>query len=130
MAYLIGEVLVFLVAAALIGAGMAWMLRSLRSVARERELTAEINAARAGREAAEAEAKTLATSLNDLRAEMALETGRLKARIAELEAMPPAFSPPASAPGLLKEAARTGWRSVTRMWTRLAGYIARAVRRA
>jgi uncharacterized protein HemX len=129
MAYLIGEVLVFLAAAALIGAGMAWMLRSLRSNARERELTAEINEARSGREAAEAKAKALATSLNDLRAEIERETGRLNARIAELEARQTPFRAPAAPPGRPKEAALAAWRFLTRMISRLADFISRASKR-
>ena len=129
MAYMIGEVLVFLAAAALIGAGMAWMLQSLRSNARERQLAAEITEARSGRETAEAAARALTTSLNDLRAQMERETGRLKARVAELEAMPEAFSAPVSSSGLPKEAALAFWRFLIRMVSRLAGFISRAVRR-
>jgi len=129
MAYLIGEVLVFLAAAALIGAGMAWMLRSLRAGARERQLTAEINAAHSGRDAAEATARALAAALKELRAEMERETGRLRARVAELEGMPPAFSAPALTPGLPSEAARAVGRFLTRMVARLSGLISRAVGR-
>ncbi len=129
MAYLIGEVLVFLAAAALIGAGMAWMLQGLRSRARERRLAAEIQDARSGREAAETKARSLATSLNDLRAEMQRETGRLRARVAELEARPPALRAAAATPGLVGQAARAGWRLLIRAVSRLADLISRAVRR-
>jgi Flp pilus assembly protein TadB len=129
MAYLIGEVLVFLAAAALIGAGMAWLLQGLRARARERQLSAEIKEARSGRSAAEAAAKALATSLNDLRAEMERETSRLRARVAELEAMPVALRPPASAPGLPRQAALAGWRFLLRTVQRLAGFSYNAARR-
>jgi len=129
MAYLIGEVLVLLAAAALIGAGMAWMLRSLRSRARERQLFAEIQEARRGREAAEAAARALTISLKDLRAEMERETGRLNARVAELEARRTPFRAPAAPPGRPKEAALAAWRFLTRMVSRLADFISRASKR-
>jgi hypothetical protein len=129
MAYLIGEVLVFLAAAALIGAGMAWMLQGLRAHARERRLTAEIQEARSGRAAAETAARTLTATLSDLRTEMERETGRLKARIAELEAAQPAPQAPAVAPGRLKEAVGICWRILIRVVARLAGLISSAVRR-
>jgi uncharacterized protein HemX len=129
MAYLIGEVLAFLAAAALIGAGMAWMLQSLRSSARERRLNAEIQEARSGRDAAEAAARTLAAMLNDLRTEMERETGRLKARVAELEARQQAVRAPAAAPGRLKEAVRTCGRFLIRVIARLAHFISSAARR-
>jgi hypothetical protein len=129
MTYLIGEVLVFLAAAALVGAGMAWTLQRLRAGARERRLAAELRDARSGREAAEASARALAASLNDLRAQMEHETGRLKARVAELEATPKAFRLAASAPGLPMEAARACWHVLIRSGSRLAGFISRAARR-
>jgi hypothetical protein len=129
MAYLIGEVLAFLAAAALIGAGMAWMLQGLRARARERRLAAEIQDARAGRDAAEAKARALAISLSDLRAEMERETGRLKARLAEIEARRPAFRTAALAPGRVGQAARAGWHLLIRAASRLADFLFRAVRR-
>lgn len=129
MAYLIGEVLAFLAAAALIGAGMAWMLQGLRGRARERRLAAEIQDARSGRDAAEARARALAASLNDLRMEMERETGRLKARLAELEARPPVFRTAALAPGRAGQAARAGWQLLVRAVSRLADLLFRAVRR-
>jgi len=129
MAYLIGEVLAFLAAAALIGAGMAWMLQRLRANARERRLIAEIQDARSGREAAEAAARALTASLNDLHAEMERETGRLKARVAELEARQPVFRASSAAPGLAGRAARAGWRLSIRAVSRLADLLSRAVRR-
>ena len=87
MAYLLGEIVLFLLAAALIGAAMAWLLRGLRSHVRERRLTAELEASRSARDAAEASAQALQNSLAELQAETARETGRLKARVAELEAL-------------------------------------------
>jgi uncharacterized protein HemX len=129
MVYLIGEVLVFLAAAALIGAGMAWMLQRLRSNARERRLLAEIQDARSGREAAEAAARALTASLNDLRAETERETGRLKARIAELEALQPTFRAAAAASGRAGQAARAAWLLLIRAVSRLADFLFRAVRR-
>jgi len=129
MVYLIGEVLAFLAAAALIGAGMAWMLQRLRSNARERRLLAEIQDARSGREAAEAAARVLTASLNDLRAETERETGRLKARIAELEALQPTFRAAAAASGRAGQAARAAWRLLIRAVSRLADFLFRAVRR-
>jgi uncharacterized protein HemX len=129
MVYLIGEVLAFLAAAALIGAGMAWMLQRLRSNVRERRLLAEIQDARSGREAAEAAARALTASLNDLRAETERETGRLKARIAELEGRQPAFRTAARAPGRAGQAARAGWHLLVRAVSHLADLLFRAVRR-
>jgi len=129
MAYLIGEVLVFLAAAALIGAGMAWMLQGLRARARERRLAAEIQDARSGRDAAEARAQALAISLDDLRSEMERETGRLKARLAEIEARQPAFRTAALAPGRAGQAARASWHLLIRAVSRLADLLFRAVRR-
>jgi hypothetical protein len=129
MAYLIGEVLMLLAAAALIGAGMAWMLRSLRSHARERQLNAELQEARRGREAAEAATRALTTSLRDLQAKMERETARLNARVAELEAMPKGYPAPASTPGLARLAALSGWRFLLRTVARIAAFIARAAKR-
>jgi hypothetical protein len=129
MAYLIGEVLAFLAAAALVGAGMAWMLQGLRSNARERRLIAEIQDARSGREAAEAAARALTASLNDLRTEMERETGRLKARIAELEALQPTLRAAAAASGWAGQAASTAWRLLIRAVLRLADLISRGIRR-
>ncbi len=129
MAYLIGEVLAFLAAAALIGAGMAWMLQGLRARARERRLAAEIQDARSGRDAAEARAQALAISLDDLRSEMERETGRLKARLAEIEARQPAFRTAALAPGRAGQAARASWHLLIRAVSRLADLLFRAVRR-
>ena len=129
MAYLIAEVLVFLAAAALIGAGMAWMLQGLRSRARERRLAAEIQEARSGREAAEARAAALANALNDLRAEMERETGRLRARVAELEARQPVFRASSTSPGLAGRPVHAGWRFLVRAVARLADLLSRAGRR-
>jgi hypothetical protein len=83
--YLIGEVLAFLLAAGLIGAAMAWTLRSLRSQARERRLCAELEDMRAGRETAEARVSALEASIAELRLEREREAGELRARIAEFE---------------------------------------------
>ena len=129
MAYLIGEVLAFLAAAALIGAGMAWMLQGLHARARERRLAAEIQDARSGRDAAEARARALAISLDDLRAEMERETGRLKARLAEIEARQPALRTAALAPGRAGQAARASWHLLIRAASRLADFLFCAVRR-
>lgn len=129
MAYLIAEVLVFLAAAALIGAGMAWMLQGLRSRARERRLAAEIQEARSGREAAEARAAALANALNDLRAEMERETGRLRARVAELEARQPVFRASSTPPGPAGRPVHAGWRLLVRAVARLADLLSRAGRR-
>ncbi len=129
MAYLIGEVLALLAAAALIGAGMAWMLQRLRARVRERRLAAEIQDARSGREAAEAAARALTASLNDLRAEMERETGRLKARIAELEGLQPTIRAAATASAKAGQAASTAWRLLIRAVLRLADLISRGARR-
>lgn len=129
MAYLMGEVLAFLVAAALIGAGMAWMLQRLNSRGRERRLAAEIQEARSARDAAEAAARALTNALNDLRSGMERETARLKARIAELEATRPIFHAPKIAPGRLVEGVRTGWRFLVNAVARTADLTSRAVRR-
>jgi septal ring factor EnvC (AmiA/AmiB activator) len=128
MAYVIGEVLVFLAAAALIGAVMAWLLRGLRSHARERRLAAEIEQAHSGREAAESAARSLETSLAELRMEMERETGRLKARIAELEALQRPLAATASGSGWLKEAASAGGRFSLRLIKQMADYIGRALK--
>lgn len=86
MVYLIGEVLAFLAAAAVIGAAMAWSLRTLGAKARERRLQAEMEGLRAEREAAEAQARSLQTQVNALGAELERRTRELMARIGELEA--------------------------------------------
>lgn len=129
MAYLIGEVLVFLAAAALIGGGMAWMLQGLRACARERQLTAQVQEARSGRAAAEAAAQALTSSLNDLRAEMERETGRLQARVAELETLQAAARPSASPSGLPRKVLQACWRFSLQAALRVAHVITRAIRR-
>ncbi|MFO7709457.1 MAG: hypothetical protein R6V84_14915 [Desulfobacterales bacterium] len=98
MAYLVGEIALFLLAAALIGAAMAWLLRGLRSRAREHRLTAELEATRSARDAAEASAQAFEASLTELRAEMELETSRLKARVAELQTLQQRIGAGAPAP--------------------------------
>lgn len=115
MVYLIGEILAFLLAAALIGAGMAWLLRGLRSHVRERRLFAELEEVRAGRDAAEAAASSLEAALNELRAEMERETGRLKTRLAEFEALLKSPRSPEPATARLKSAAAGVWRFLLRL---------------
>jgi hypothetical protein len=115
VAYLIGEILAFLLAATLIGAGMAWLLRGLRSHVRERRLSAELEEMRAGRDAAEAAVRTLETSLSELRAEMERETSRLKARLSEFEALLKTQASREPAQARLKNAASGVWRFLLRM---------------
>lgn len=133
MAYLVGEILLFLLAAALIGATMAWLLRGVRSQARERRLTAEIEATRSARDAAEASARALETALAELRAEMGRETERLRTRVAELEALQQSLRAAAPAPGPAQtrwmRAAAGLWRLLLTSVSALARLISDAARR-
>lgn len=133
MAYLVGEILLFLLAAALIGAATAWLLRGVRSHARERRLTAELEATRSARDAAEASTRALKVSLTELRAEMDRETGRLKTRVAELEALQQslraAAPAPASASARWMRAAAGLWRLLLASVSALERLISDAARR-
>lgn len=131
MAYLVGEIALFLLAAALIGAAMAWLLRGLRSSARERRLTAELEATCSARDAAEASARAFEASLTQLRAEMELETGRLKARVTELQALQQRVGAgaPAQAKARWMPAAVGLWRFLLTSVSALARLISRAARR-
>jgi hypothetical protein len=84
---MIAEILAFLLAATLIGAAMAWLLRGLRSQVSERRLLAELEEVRAGRDSAEAAVRTLEAALADLRQEREREANRLRTRLAQLEAL-------------------------------------------
>ncbi|MCU0585005.1 MAG: hypothetical protein MUC46_02900 [Desulfobacterales bacterium] len=126
MAYLVGEIVLFLLAAALIGAAMAWLLRGVRSQARERRLTAEIEATRSARDAAEASARALKTALAELRAEMDRETNRLRTRVAELEALQRSLRAAAPAP----EPAQAQWmRAAAGLWRLLLAPLSALARR-
>jgi hypothetical protein len=108
--YLIGEILALLLAAALIGAAMAWGLRGLRALARERRMVSEMNALRAARDAAEAEARSRKAQLEALGEEMERQARGFQARIAALEARlqkpPPATGAPAAAAGIMDRCRR------------------------
>jgi predicted flap endonuclease-1-like 5' DNA nuclease/archaellum component FlaC len=85
MGYLIGEIFICLILAALIGAVIAWLLRGVRCRSRENTLSAELDQTRTALDTAEANGRALEGSLSDLRAEMTSQTGKLQARISELE---------------------------------------------
>ncbi|MBT8332312.1 MAG: hypothetical protein KJP06_08285 [Deltaproteobacteria bacterium] len=85
MGYLIGEIVICLILAAIIGAIIAWLLRGVRCRAEEDRLSAELDHARSALEAAETKGSSLETSLNELRVEMESETRELEARIRGLE---------------------------------------------
>jgi uncharacterized protein HemX len=131
VAYLVGEIVLFLLAAALIGAATAWLLRGVRSHARERRLTAELEATRSARDAAEASARALEASLAELRAEMDRETGRLKTRVAELEALQQSLRAAAPAPASARwlRAAAGLWRLLLASVSALARLTSEAARR-
>jgi hypothetical protein len=112
---MIAEILAFLLAATLIGAAIAWLLRGLRSQVSERRLLAELQEVRAGRDCAEAAVRTLEVALADLRLEREREANRLKTRLAQLEALleAPRGSEPARA--RLQNAASGVWQFLLRL---------------
>lgn len=85
MGYLIGEIVICLILAAIIGAIMAWLLRGLRCRANEDQLSTQLDQARSALETADTRGSSLETSLNKLRAEMESETRKLEDRIREFE---------------------------------------------
>lgn len=125
MAYMIAEILAFLLAATLIGAAMAWLLRGLRSQVSERRLLAELEEVRAGRDSAEAAVRTLEAALADLRQEREREANRFKARLVELEALlqAPRGSEPAQA--RLQSAATGLWQFLLRLVSGFMGLFQR-----
>jgi hypothetical protein len=112
---MIAEILAFLLAATLIGAAMAWLLRGLRSQVSERRLLSELEEVRAGRDSAEAAVRTLEAALAELRQEREREANRLRTRLAQLEALleVPRGSEPAQA--RLPNAASGLWQFLRRL---------------
>ncbi len=85
MGYLIGETLVYLILAAIIGAAIAWLLRGVGCRSSENQLKTELEQTRSALETAETNGRSLESALNELRAEMDSEARKLEARIRGLE---------------------------------------------
>ena len=85
MDYLIGETLIYLILAAIIGAAIAWLLRGVGCRNSENKLKAELEQTRSAVETAETKGRSLESALNELRAEMDSESRKLEARIRGLE---------------------------------------------
>ena len=85
MGYLIGETLIYLILAAVIGAAIAWLLRGAGCRSSENQLKKELEQTRSELETAETNGRSLESALNELRAEMDSETRKLEARIRGLE---------------------------------------------
>lgn len=84
MGYLIGEILICLILAALIGAVIAWLLRGVRCRSRENELLDELKQTHSKVDSAEGELRRQEASLVDLRSEFESQVQALKTRDEEL----------------------------------------------
>lgn len=85
MLFLIGQISICLIIAALLGAAIGWWRRGMRCRAREDDLTAGLEGKDAALKSAEKKVIVLATSLSDLRTELDHTTLRLQKRVDELE---------------------------------------------
>lgn len=85
MLFLIAQISICLIIAALLGAAIGWWLRGMRCRAREDDLTAGLEGKDAALKSAEKKVIVLATSLSDLRTELDHTTLRLQKRVDELE---------------------------------------------
>ena len=85
MLFLIGQISICLIIAALLGAAIGWWRRGMRCRAREDDLTARLEGKDAALKSAEKKVIVLATSLSDLRTELDHTTLRLQKRVDELE---------------------------------------------
>lgn len=85
MGYLIGETLIYLILAAIIGAAIAWLLRGVGCRSSENQLRTELEQTRSALETAETSGHSLESALNELRAEMDSEARKFEARIRGLE---------------------------------------------
>jgi len=85
MLFLIAQISICLIIAALLGAAIAWWLRGMRCRAREDDLTAGLEGKDAALKSAEKKVIVLATSLSDLRTELDHTTLRLQKKVDELE---------------------------------------------
>ena len=85
MLFLIAQISICLIIAALLGAAIGWWLRGMRCRAREDDLTAGLEGKDAALKSAEKKVIVLATSLSDLRTELDHTTLRLQKKVDELE---------------------------------------------
>ena len=85
MLFLIGQISICLIIAALLGAAIGWWLRGMRCRAREDDLTAGLEGQATALKSAEKKVIVLETSLYDLRTELDHTTIRLQKRVDELE---------------------------------------------
>jgi len=85
MLFLIAQISICLIIAALLGAAIGWWRRGMRCRAREDDLTAGLEGKDAALKSAEKKVIVLATSLSDLRTELDHTTLRLQKRVDELE---------------------------------------------
>lgn len=85
MLYLIGQIFIYLIIAALLGAVIGWWLRGLRCRVREDELTAGLEGKVVALKSAEKKVIALESSLTDLRTELDHTTVHLQKRIDRLE---------------------------------------------
>lgn len=85
MLFLIAQISICLIIAALLGAAIGWWRRGMRCRAREDDLTAGLEGKDAALKSAEKKVIVLATSLSDLRTELDHTTLRLQKRVDALE---------------------------------------------
>lgn len=85
MTYLLGQILLCLLVAALIGGIIGWLLKALRCRRREDELRSQLIANAQALESAQRQSTSMARSLSELEAEVHTETSRLRDRVTELE---------------------------------------------
>lgn len=87
MGYLIGEIPIGLILAALIGAISAWLLRGIRCRVREKELLDELKRTHEKLDGAEGELRRQQASLNDLQVQLEAQTEKLQTRVEQLSAV-------------------------------------------
>ena len=87
MGYLLGEILICLILAALVGALVAWFLKKLRTRSRENELLDDLKRTHAKLDAAEGELRRQEVSLGDLQTDLDKQAQELQDRSEELAAV-------------------------------------------
>ena len=92
MGYLIGEILICLILAALIGAVVAWFLRGVRSRARENELLDELKQTHVKLDSAEGELRRQEAALGDLRSKLEAQAQTLEHRDEKLSSVEAALA--------------------------------------
>ena len=87
MGYPTGQMPVFLIAAALIGAAAAWFLRGVRWRGREKEIVGQLRRTHDKLDMAEGEIRRQSAELKDGRSELDERSRQVQARLEELEAL-------------------------------------------